>query len=66
MEKGFDLKVFELKEALIKVINESDLPTTTKWSVVNELAVELNQFKIQAVQAQKKAFEESKSVKEGV
>lgn len=64
-EKGFDLKTFELKESLIKTINESDLPITSKWSVINELSVELNQLKFQTIQMQKKAYEESFASKEG-
>lgn len=64
-EKGFDLKAFELKESLIKTINGTDLPITAKWSVINELYAELNQLKIQAIQMQKKAYEESTVSKEG-
>ncbi|MDF2635793.1 MAG: hypothetical protein K0R78_2667 [Pelosinus sp.] len=57
MEKGFNLQVFELKESIIKVLNESALPMVTKSSTVNEIAALLAQYTTQAINADKAAFE---------
>lgn len=57
--KGFNLKVFEFKENLIKIVNESDLPMITKNSIVKEISEQLNQVTNQSIQLEKKAYEES-------
>lgn len=57
MKKGFNLKVFELKENIIKVLNESDLPMVTKSTTINELASLIGQYATQAINDDKAAYE---------
>lgn len=64
IEKGFNLQVFELKESIIKILNDSALPMVTKSSTVNEIAALLAQYTTQAINADKAAYEASIKEKE--
>jgi MFS-type transporter involved in bile tolerance (Atg22 family) len=63
MEKGFNLQVFELKENIIKVLNDSALPMVTKSTTINELSALLGQYATQAINDDKAAYEAA--LKEG-
>lgn len=58
MEKGFDLRISEFKKDLGTTINNANMPISVIKMVLNEVLGEVNILTNQAVETQKKIYEE--------
>ncbi|MFV0344204.1 MAG: hypothetical protein ACK5JH_15180 [Anaerocolumna sp.] len=59
MEKGLNLRIFELKENLRKTLNEAQLPYEVLRSATHEVYNELENLTNQAIEQERKAYEDS-------
>ena len=50
MEKPFSIKIRELKEQLVKIINNSKMPVYVLIKVFQDISNELEQYDIQEIQ----------------
>ncbi len=57
-EKGINLQIFELKQNLAKVLNETKMPTVVKQMALFEITNQVNQLAAQEIEAERKAWEE--------
>jgi hypothetical protein len=60
MQKGLNLQIFEMKEKITNVINESNVPITITQMVLFELSAQVNGMAAQTIEAERKEFEEKK------
>lgn len=58
MEKGINLQIFELKEKLTKVINDSKLPITVTQMALFELSAQVNGVAMQEIEKERTAYKE--------
>jgi hypothetical protein len=58
MQKGLNLQIFEMKEKITKVINESNMPITITQMALFEISAQVNGIAAQTIEAERKAFEE--------
>jgi hypothetical protein len=60
MQKGLNLQIFEMKEKITKVINESNMPITITQLALFEITSQVNSLAAQTIEAERKEFEEKK------
>ena len=59
MDKGFNLQVEELKQNIIKVLNNSNMPIAITTMVLQELLYESNMVKQQVLTQEKSEYDKS-------
>ncbi len=58
MAKGLNLQIFEMKEKITKVINDSKMPIAITQMALFELSSQVNAIASQTIEAERKAHEE--------
>jgi hypothetical protein len=58
MAKGINLQIFEMKEKILKVINDANMPIAITQMTLFELSSQVNGIAVQTIEAERKAYEE--------